>query len=86
MSIAARLPRLRFRDIGVRIERGRDMLAADHVRLRGERRRLIASFNDRLSPYDALLMPTVAKVVARPSPTMRSFHASTPSFCAIRWP
>jgi Asp-tRNA(Asn)/Glu-tRNA(Gln) amidotransferase A subunit family amidase len=38
------------------------MLAADYVRLRGERRRLIASFNDRLSPYDALLMPTVAKV------------------------
>jgi Asp-tRNA(Asn)/Glu-tRNA(Gln) amidotransferase A subunit family amidase len=83
MSIAARLPRLRFRDIGVRIERGRDMLAADHVRLHGERRRLIASFNGRLSPYDALLMPTVAKV-ARPSPTMRSFHASTPSSCAIR--
>ena len=48
--------------VRVRIERGRDMLAADYVRLRGERRRLIASFNDRLSPYDALLMPTVAKV------------------------
>jgi aspartyl-tRNA(Asn)/glutamyl-tRNA(Gln) amidotransferase subunit A len=48
--------------VRVRIERGRDMLAAGYVRLRGERRRLIASFNDRLSPYDALLMPTVAKV------------------------
>jgi aspartyl-tRNA(Asn)/glutamyl-tRNA(Gln) amidotransferase subunit A len=48
--------------VRVRIERGRDMLAADYVRLCGERRRLIASFNDRLSPYDALLMPTVAKV------------------------
>ena len=48
--------------VRVRIERGRDMLAVDYVRLRGERRRLIASFNDRLSPYDALLMPTVAKV------------------------
>ena len=48
--------------VRVRIERGRDMLAADYVRLRGERRRLISSFNDRLSPYDALLMPTVAKV------------------------
>ena len=55
--------------VRVRIERGRDMLAADYVRLRGERRRLIASFNDRLSPYDALLMPTVAKV----APPIRAF-------------
>jgi aspartyl-tRNA(Asn)/glutamyl-tRNA(Gln) amidotransferase subunit A len=38
------------------------MAAADYVRLRAERERLIASFNDQLSPYDALLMPTVAKV------------------------
>jgi Asp-tRNA(Asn)/Glu-tRNA(Gln) amidotransferase A subunit family amidase len=73
--------------VRVRIERGRDMLAADYVRLCGERRRLIASFNDRLSPYDALLMPTVAKVArrSRPSLMMRSLHASTPSSCAIRW-
>jgi aspartyl-tRNA(Asn)/glutamyl-tRNA(Gln) amidotransferase subunit A len=48
--------------VRIRIERGRDMAAADYVRLRAERERLIASFNDRLSPYDALLMPTVAKV------------------------
>jgi aspartyl-tRNA(Asn)/glutamyl-tRNA(Gln) amidotransferase subunit A len=48
--------------VRIRIERGRDMAAADYVRLRAERERLIASFNDQLSPYDALLMPTVAKV------------------------
>jgi len=48
--------------VRVRIERGRGMLAADYLRLRDERRRLIASFNERLSPFDALLMPTVAKV------------------------
>ena len=45
-----------------RIERGRNMSAADYVRLTAARRRLIAGFNERLAPYDALLMPTVAKV------------------------
>src|SRR5262245_513916 len=34
--------------VRVRIERGRGMLAADYLRLRDERRRLIASFNERL--------------------------------------
>ena len=34
--------------VRIRIERGRDMAAADYVRLRAERERLIASFNDRL--------------------------------------
>ena len=48
--------------VRVRIERGRDMSAADYVRLLDERRRVIARFNASLAPYDALLMPTVAKI------------------------
>jgi aspartyl-tRNA(Asn)/glutamyl-tRNA(Gln) amidotransferase subunit A len=57
--------------VRVRIERGRDMAAADYVRLHAERERLIASFNDRLSAYDALLMPTVAKI----APPIAAFEA-----------
>ena len=48
--------------VSVRIERGREMSAADYVRLVDERRRIIASFNALLAPFDALLMPTVAKL------------------------
>jgi aspartyl-tRNA(Asn)/glutamyl-tRNA(Gln) amidotransferase subunit A len=48
--------------VRVRIERGREMSAADYVRLADERRRIIASFNALLAPFDALLMPTVAKL------------------------
>jgi aspartyl-tRNA(Asn)/glutamyl-tRNA(Gln) amidotransferase subunit A len=48
--------------VRVRIERGREMSAADYVRLVDERRRIIASFNALLAPFDALLMPTVAKL------------------------
>jgi aspartyl-tRNA(Asn)/glutamyl-tRNA(Gln) amidotransferase subunit A len=48
--------------VSVRIERGRDMSAADYVRLVDERRRIIAGFNALLAPFDALLMPTVAKL------------------------
>ncbi len=54
---AAYDPRVR-----VRIERGREMSAADYVRLVDERRRIVASFNALLAPFDALLMPTVAKL------------------------
>ncbi len=48
--------------VSVRIERGREMSAADYVRLVDERRRIVASFNALLAPFDALLMPTVAKL------------------------
>jgi aspartyl-tRNA(Asn)/glutamyl-tRNA(Gln) amidotransferase subunit A len=48
--------------VRVRIERGREMLAADYIRLVDERRRIVASFNAMLAPFDALLMPTVAKL------------------------
>jgi aspartyl-tRNA(Asn)/glutamyl-tRNA(Gln) amidotransferase subunit A len=48
--------------VRVRIERGREMAAADYVRLVDVRRRIIASFNATLAPFDALLMPTVAKL------------------------
>ncbi|MBV9239494.1 MAG: amidase [Xanthobacteraceae bacterium] len=48
--------------VSVRIERGREMSAADYVRLVEDRRRIVASFNASLAPFDALLMPTVAKL------------------------
>ena len=48
--------------VRVRIERGREMSAADYVRLLDERHRIIASFSAVLAPFDALLMPTVAKL------------------------
>jgi aspartyl-tRNA(Asn)/glutamyl-tRNA(Gln) amidotransferase subunit A len=48
--------------VSVRIERGREMSAADYVRLVDERRRIVANFNTLLAPFDALLMPTVAKL------------------------
>ncbi|MBV8748039.1 MAG: amidase, partial [Xanthobacteraceae bacterium] len=48
--------------VRVRIERGREMSAADYVHLVDERSRIIASFNALLAPFDALLMPTVAKL------------------------
>jgi aspartyl-tRNA(Asn)/glutamyl-tRNA(Gln) amidotransferase subunit A len=48
--------------VSVRIERGREMSAADYVRLGDDRRRIIASFSALLAPFDALLMPTVAKL------------------------
>ncbi len=48
--------------VRVRIERGREMSAADYVRLVDERRRIVASFTALLAPFDALLMPTVAKL------------------------
>jgi aspartyl-tRNA(Asn)/glutamyl-tRNA(Gln) amidotransferase subunit A len=48
--------------VRVRIERGRDMSAADYLQLLDARRRLIARFDARLAPYDAWLMPTVAKL------------------------
>ena len=51
--------------VRVRIERGRESTAADYIKLCGERRRLIASFNARVAPYDLLLVPTVA-IVAPP--------------------
>jgi aspartyl-tRNA(Asn)/glutamyl-tRNA(Gln) amidotransferase subunit A len=48
--------------VRVRIERGREVSAADYLQLIDARRRLIARFKARLAPYDAWLMPTVAKL------------------------
>lgn len=46
--------------VSVRIKRGAGQSAADYLDLIAARRSLIARAQTRLSPYDALLMPTVA--------------------------
>jgi aspartyl-tRNA(Asn)/glutamyl-tRNA(Gln) amidotransferase subunit A len=43
-----------------RIRRGESLTAADYVDLLGMRRAIIASFERRAAPYDALIAPTVA--------------------------
>jgi aspartyl-tRNA(Asn)/glutamyl-tRNA(Gln) amidotransferase subunit A len=44
----------------VRIRRGESQSAADYVDLLNDRRAIIAGFEERIAPYDALVMPTVA--------------------------
>jgi aspartyl-tRNA(Asn)/glutamyl-tRNA(Gln) amidotransferase subunit A len=51
--------------VASRIQRSRDMTAADYVDLIGIRRRWIASVEQRLRGFDALLMPTVPVVAPR---------------------
>lgn len=45
--------------VGSRIQRGRDMLAADFIDLLQQRQRWIARVEARCAPYDLMLMPTV---------------------------
>ena len=51
--------------VSVRILRGETISAADYIDLLDARRSLIARVNARLSPYDALLMPTTANTPPR---------------------
>jgi len=51
--------------IRARIERGQRISAAEYVELVQARARLIASFNARTAPFDALIMPTCPIVPAR---------------------
>src|SRR4051812_7322464 len=46
--------------VSVRIMRGEAQSAADYIDLLHERRSLIARFNARIAPYDALVLPTTA--------------------------
>lgn len=48
--------------VAARIQRGRQLSAADYIDLLAARRRLIASARQRLRTFDAWLMPTVAVV------------------------
>jgi aspartyl-tRNA(Asn)/glutamyl-tRNA(Gln) amidotransferase subunit A len=52
-------------NVRARIERGRDMSAADYVALAQERARLVRAMDARLSDLDALLMPTTPIVAPR---------------------
>lgn len=51
--------------VGARIERGESISAADYVDNIAARNAMIARFEHRLSPYDALVMPTVATLPPR---------------------
>jgi aspartyl-tRNA(Asn)/glutamyl-tRNA(Gln) amidotransferase subunit A len=54
-------------NVRARIERGREMSAADYVELTQARARLVRSMDARLSAFDALLMPTTPIVAPRMS-------------------
>jgi aspartyl-tRNA(Asn)/glutamyl-tRNA(Gln) amidotransferase subunit A len=49
----------------VRILRGEHISAADYIDLLGARRSLIARTEERIAPYDALVMPTTANTPPR---------------------
>jgi len=51
--------------VAVRILRGEHISAADYIDLLNARRSLIARANARLTPYDALIMPTTANTPPR---------------------
>ena len=51
--------------VSVRILRGEGMSAADYVDLVGARRSMIARIEQRIAPYDALLLPTTANTPPR---------------------
>lgn len=51
--------------IRARIERGRDVSAAEYIDLLGHRARLVASFNARTAGFDSVVMPTVPIVAPR---------------------
>jgi aspartyl-tRNA(Asn)/glutamyl-tRNA(Gln) amidotransferase subunit A len=52
-------------NVRVRIERGREMTAADYVVLMRERARLVVAMDGRLATLDALIMPTTPIVAPR---------------------
>ncbi|PZU84978.1 MAG: amidase [Chelatococcus sp.] len=54
--------------VAVRIRRGADMLAADYIELVTARAAWIAEVEQRLAPFDALLMPTVPVVAPELAP------------------
>jgi len=51
--------------VSVRILRGEGISAADYIDLLGARRSLIARMEKRMTPYDALVMPTTANTPPR---------------------
>jgi aspartyl-tRNA(Asn)/glutamyl-tRNA(Gln) amidotransferase subunit A len=51
--------------IRARIERGREMSAAEYITLLGHRARLIASFDARTAGFDSVVMPTVPIIAPR---------------------
>ena len=53
-------------NIRVRIERGASISAADYVDMVQDRRRLVRAMDERLAPFDALVLPTTAII----APTM----------------
>jgi aspartyl-tRNA(Asn)/glutamyl-tRNA(Gln) amidotransferase subunit A len=51
--------------VSLRIQRGEHISAADYIDLLDARRSLIARIDERLAPYDALVMPTTANTPPR---------------------
>ncbi len=66
------------RRVASRMMRGKDMSAADYIELLQLRPRWIASVQDRLRHYDALLMPTVPVV----APAIEDLQASDDAYFA----
>ncbi|PLC49766.1 amidase [Pollutimonas subterranea] len=64
--------------VASRIRRGKDMSAADYIKLLQTRQDWIASVESRMKPYDALLMPT-APIVA---PAIEALQASDEAYFA----
>ncbi len=62
--------------VASRMQRGRDMSAADYIELQQTRAAWIASVEQRLQHYDAILMPTVPVV----APVIKDLEASDESY------